>query len=35
MNTNDNRLKAHKLIDHIFQDFFPPTVWHSVRSRSN
>ena len=23
MNTNDNRLKAHKLIDHIFQDFLP------------
>lgn len=35
MNTNDNRLKAHKLIDHIFRTFFPPTVWRSVRSRSN
>ena len=23
MNTNDNRLKAHKLIDHIFQDLLP------------
>ena len=23
MNTNDNRLKAHKLIDHIFRDLLP------------
>ena len=23
MNTNDNRLKAHKLIDHIFQNLLP------------
>ena len=23
MNNNDNRLKAHKLIDHIFQDLLP------------
>ena len=31
MNTNDNRLKAHKLIDHIFQDLLPA---HGMAQRS-